>query len=326
MDSRRQLIETLADGRFHSGRELGEALGVGRAMVWKQLRAAREDLGLQVHGVAGKGYRLAFPVALLSAEGIREALAPRVRGRVADVRVALSVDSTNRRLLEAARAGAPGASVLAAEHQSGGRGRRGRRWSSPFGHNLYLSLLWRCARLEAPVAAASIAAGVAAARALEGMGLRGVGLKWPNDLHAGAGKLAGILLEMGGEPAGPCHLVVGVGVNVNMTRATAPPIDQPWTSLRELCGEPLDRSRLAGALVTELVLALEAFAHQGLAAVLGDWERLDLTRGRSLGVHTAAGVVEGTGRGIDESGALRVATAAGLRVFHSGEVSVRIGK
>lgn len=324
MDSRQRLIQVLADGRFHSGQALGEKLGVSRAMVWKLVRRLREDLAAPVHGVVGKGYRLAEPVVLLAAERIREHLGAPARGRLPRIEVRTTMASTNRRLMELAAQGAPGGAVALAEHQSGGRGRRGRSWESPFGQNLYLSLLWRYARLPVPVSALSIVAGVAVVRALEALGHGGLALKWPNDVVAEGGKLAGILLEMGGEPAGPCHVVVGVGLNVNMTRASTAAIDQPWTSLRLLGGRPLDRNPVAAALLTELVDALADFGERGLAEVAADWRRLDLTRDHPIGVHTAAGVVAGVGQGIDETGALRVATPGGLRIFHSGEVSVRI--
>ncbi|MDX1654152.1 MAG: biotin--[acetyl-CoA-carboxylase] ligase, partial [Candidatus Competibacteraceae bacterium] len=239
----RRLLEVLGDGRFHSGEELARALGVSRAAVWKHLNSLGRR-GLEVHAVRGRGYRLPNPLELLDPEGIRAQLSPSVQGRLAQLEVFDQIDSTNSYLLTRAKAGAPGGSVCLAERQSAGRGRRGRQWISPFAANLYLSVLWRYPDGPALLSGLSLAVGVAMARALEGVGVVGVGLKWPNDLLWRDQKLGGILLEFGGESSGPCQVVTGVGLNVTMPKEPALDIDQPWPDLTTVLGLGLSRNRL----------------------------------------------------------------------------------
>jgi BirA family biotin operon repressor/biotin-[acetyl-CoA-carboxylase] ligase len=324
MEPRDRLLRLLRDGRFHSGQDLGAALGVGRAAVWKAVQGLTAQ-GLQVEAVRGRGYRLAEPVTLLSAQAIQAGLPPELRDAVASLEVRTSVDSTNRRLLE--RGGDPaGLQVLIAEHQSAGRGRRGRTWQSPLAANLYLSCLWRVARPPVAVAAFSLVAGLVVARAAADLGVPQARVKWPNDVWWEGRKLAGVLLEMSGEPAGPCDLVVGIGVNVNMRPGQGPPIGQPWASLREALGVPVDRNRLASALVAGLVEATRGFEAGGLGPFLAEYRRRDLLAGRRVTVHLAAEEgdgVEGEALGVDEQGAFRLRAADGERRFHSGEVTVR---
>ena len=160
------LLERLADGRFHSGGELGEALGVARTTLWTYVREL-EALGLDIYAVRGRGYRLAEPLERLDAQAIRAALPVSPCAQPWQVHVLDCVDSTNDWLRKNADGMANGTCCLA-EQQSAGRGRRGRGWASPFGRNLYLSLLWRIPMRH--VSGLSIAAGVAVAHARLGRG------------------------------------------------------------------------------------------------------------------------------------------------------------
>lgn len=138
------------------------------------------------------------------------------------------VDSTNEYLKRLAFGGARSGTACLAEWQTCGRGRRGREWVSPFGANVYLSLLWRFSEGTAALGALSLAAAVAVKRALDELAAGGVELKWPNDVQWHGRKLAGILLELGGEADGPCYVVAGVGINVAMPESRAADIGQPW--------------------------------------------------------------------------------------------------
>ena len=316
-----RLLERLADGRFHSGEELGAALGMGRGGVWRLVRAI-EALGFQVDGVTGKGYRLAEPLVLLDAARIRDLLEPYHGAMLADLTVLPTVDSTNRWLMGRALSGGMAPAVVVTEHQSGGRGRRGRHWLSPFGRNLYLSMLWYFDELPHPLPACSLVVAVQVAHALLNLGIHDVALKWPNDVYAGGRKLAGVLLELVGEAAGPYKVVVGVGVNVNMVSAA---IDQPWTSMRLCSGRDWDRNLVAGRLVDGLMAGLARFAREGLGPFREGWDTLDMTRGHRVVVQLPQGSAEGRALGPDADGALRVRTARGVERFHAGEVSLRPG-
>lgn len=316
-DLRAQLARRLADGRFHSGESLARDLGVSRSAVWKHVRALA-GLGLDIQSVPGRGYRLAEPLELLDADAIRAALPVAWRERLG-VAAAFSLDSTSARLAALPDAALPAACL--AEHQSAGRGRRGRVWVSPPGGNLYLSLGWRFAALPPDFPALGLAAGVAVCEALAGFGLEEPGLKWPNDLVAQGGKLGGLLLEVSGEPPGPCRVILGLGLNLRMPRDIE--VGQAWTELAALGPLP-GRNRLAAALLGALCAMLDTFATAGFAPFRGAWERRDVLRGRLVEVRTEAGRVQGRALGVAADGALRLWLSDGERRFYSGEVSVRM--
>lgn len=305
-----------------SGDALARRFGVTRAAVWKRVRGLREA-GVAVTGSAGRGYALTQPLDLLDAASIRAALAPETAAQLAALEVAWSLDSTNAELLRRDPP-AQGTAVLLAERQTAGRGRRGRAWASPLAANLYFSLSRRYCGGLARLGGLSLAAGVAVAEALQALGADGVRLKWPNDLLVDGHKLGGLLVEGSGEPAGAARAVVGLGLNVRMPPVQASVIDQPWTDLARVLGEPPRRSALVAHLLDHLLPALELFDREGLAPFLPRYAALDALRGRQVAVHGGDGSVHGgTALGVAEDGALRIETGGGERRFHSGEVSVR---
>lgn len=318
------LLRLLADGRFHSGAALGDALGVGRSAVWKQVRAAGA-MGLKIHAVRGKGYRLAAPLELLDRNlitaGLEKAGAHSLRG----LEILYRVDSTNGYLMERAAGGLEGPYLCLAESQSAGRGRRGRKWSSPFGRNLYLSLLWRFEFGAGALPALSLAAGAAVAEALEGMGVDGIGIKWPNDLYHGGRKLGGLLIELAGESSGPWDAVIGVGVNIDMRDLSGLDIGQPWTDLRTALGRRPGRNLVTIAVVDALLRALPLFEREGFAPFRQSFLRFDVTRGREVELHYGAEPIKrGRSLGVGEDGALLLQGDGGVSQVTSGEISLRL--
>ena len=269
-----------------------------------------------------QAYALAQPFIPLDAELIREALRATAPGPPLDIEVHAEVDSTNAQLLRD-RGDSPRACL--AEHQSAGRGRQGRRWISPFGANLCLSLKWHFETTPSAVAALSIAAGVAVARSLAERGLSSVGLKWPNDVLVHERKLAGILVERRARPGGGSTIVVGVGVNVGISREQGMAIDRPWTSVAEVLqlASPVDRNRLAASLLSHLTLALQVFSTQGVEPFRGGWSRLDVLRGRTVRALSPQGAVEGVAEGIAEDGTLLLRTGNWVRRIRASEVTLR---
>jgi BirA family biotin operon repressor/biotin-[acetyl-CoA-carboxylase] ligase len=321
---RRAVLRLLADGGLHSGAELARQLGVTRAAVWKILRAAADELGLEIQSVRGKGYMLSAPLELLESGLIEAGLSDDTRALLDTVEVLERVMSTNSRLMRLAREGAASGRVCLAECQLGGRGRSGRTWVSPFGSNIYLSVLWRCPLSPAELGGLSLACGVAAARALEAAGLGDIGLKWPNDLHWRGRKLGGLLLEVAGESQGPSHVVVGIGINLRLTERQAAGIDQPWTDLAAALGDAVPgRNALAAQLIDALLPALAAFGEAGLAPFLADWRALDSCLGAPVEVIMGERRISGTCAGVTADGALLLDTDTGRRAFHAGEVSLR---
>jgi BirA family biotin operon repressor/biotin-[acetyl-CoA-carboxylase] ligase len=325
MGQERQLLDILNDGKFHSGEELAAQLGrLSRAAIWKIIRNL-EALDLEIHAVRGRGYRLAEPVELLEQDRINAALTDTARSWVNAIEIHERIDSTNTYLFNRAKDGLASGSVCLAEWQSAGRGRRGRSWVSPFAASLYLSLLWRFSMEPALLSGVSLAVGVALVRALHGLGIAGLGLKWPNDLLWRYRKLAGVLLEFGGEASGPCYIVAGVGLNMAMPTRAERAIDQPWVDLRRIVGsERLSRNRLAARVISELVTAFTHFEEAGFEAFRADWQRYDLAQGRAVVLQLPTTTISGIARGVDASGALLLETATGIHRFLGGEISLRL--
>lgn len=316
-----KLLALMADGAFHSGEELGQLLGVSRTAVWKQLHKL-DELGLRVESVKGRGYRLLDPVELLEEGVIREALHESVGALIRAIELPGVIESTNARGGEHARAGGAGGFVCAAEQQTAGRGRRGRPWVSPFGANLYFSLVWEFQGGAASLGGLSLLVGLGIARLLERYGIGSVGLKWPNDVLCDQKKIAGILLEMHGDAAGACHVVIGVGLNVAMPEQVAE-IDQPWADMRRTAGGQVSRNRLLAEALNELVPLLQQFEDAGFGAFREDWQRYDIFRDQRVKLQLGDALITGVALGVDESGGLRLRTDEGEQVFYGGEASLR---
>jgi BirA family biotin operon repressor/biotin-[acetyl-CoA-carboxylase] ligase len=312
------LLAALSADAPVSGADLARRLGVTRAAVWKQVEALR-DLGAPIAAAAGSGYRLEWPFEALDDAAILRDLDATVRRRVS-VRTLWQIDSTNTALLREAAGGAPDLSIVLAETQSDGRGRRGRIWQSPLGGNVYFSLLRRFDAAMGTLAGLSIAAGIALAETLRGFGVDRIGLKWPNDLVVDGRKLAGILVELGGEFLGPCHAVIGIGINV---RAPGVPVDQPITDLASACAETPSRNRLVARLIERLTTATDTFARHGFASFARAFADFDALADKPIRVHAAGTVRDGIAAGVDARGALRVRHGKEMVVYDSADVSVR---
>jgi BirA family biotin operon repressor/biotin-[acetyl-CoA-carboxylase] ligase len=316
-----RLLALLESGGGVSGERLARELGVSRAAVWKHVEKLRA-LGLSVSARAGEGYRCAAPMEWLDAGRLRAALSDEARACVSDLEVHFEIDSTSSELSRRAAAGAPSGLVCFAEAQTGGRGRRGRAWHSPLGASLCFSVLWRFDQGLAALSGLSLAVGIALARTLRDLGAD-VALKWPNDVVAEGRKLAGVLVEVGGEWQGPCHAVIGVGVNLRM--AASAPIDQPWTDLSALLGARMPtRERVAAATLDALLPALARFGRVGDPDLAASFAALDALAGREIDVREGERCFRARADGIDDQGRLRVVDAEGrTRLVGSAEVSVR---
>lgn len=281
------------------------------------------DWGLTIGSLNGAAYRLESPIQLLRTSRIRGELPPDWQA-VMGISVLPVVDSTNTRLLCDWPNQLPWA--ILAEYQSDGRGRRGRRWYSPFGVNLYLSVAWAFDRTHIELSTLPLAMGVCCIRALAPLGLAGLVIKWPNDLWINEAKLGGILVESCnvGEVL---RVVVGVGINVNMDLGHSPPGAVLWTTLRnELTAqdkEVPDRNVLASALLTNIANGLRVFSAQGFGPFLNEWAARDMTRDRLVSVGVPEKIT-GIACGINEKGALRVKTSEGLILVESGDISIRV--
>jgi BirA family biotin operon repressor/biotin-[acetyl-CoA-carboxylase] ligase len=323
-----QLLAALASGEPVSGAGLAAQTGVTRAAIWKQIEILRAR-GVPIEARGAAGYRLPWPLQMLDAAQIRAALPVALLPALGALEVHWELDSTSSELQRRGTAAANG-SVLLAETQSAGRGRRGRAWLSPPGLNIYLSCLQRFEQGFAALTGLSLAVGVIVVRALQDLGIAGAGLKWPNDLLAvrdgqPGGKLGGILVELGGEYQGPCAAVIGIGLNLRLTPALRAQAGQPACDLAELAGgAPPERNHVAAALIAALLTGLQQFERDGFASFAADYARHDLLRGRPLHLSGALGTFDGIGAGVSARGALQVRLADGtVRRVDSADVTVR---
>lgn len=323
MDTQQRVLACLADGGFHSGERLAALLGVSRAAIWKAVHAL-QAAGIEIHAVRGRGYRLVGSLEPLDEAVIRAELTPQSEALLGRLEILPETDSTNGHLMARALEGARAGCVCLAESQRSGRGRQGRRWHSPPGRNVYLSLLWRYAAGPEALAGLSLAVGVAIAGVLRRVGLQSIGLKWPNDLLCGGRKLGGVLLESSGESGGSCFVIVGIGLNVAMPDAGAASIDQPWCDLAGELGDATpSRSRLVGLLLDGLLPLLAGYPDSGLAPWIEEWNALDVLAGRDVRLLIGEKTVFGRHRGADHDGALLVEHDGRVHRYHGGEVSLR---
>lgn len=316
------IIKLLSDGEFHSGEELGRFLGVSRTAVWKQLKKI-EDFGLSVQSVKGKGYRLGSPLELLDRDLIEKNLTPESRRLLNGIHLLEQVDSTNSQALSACQTVDATGNAWLAEWQTGGRGRRGRQWQSPYGRNIYLSLVWGFQEGVAGIEGLSLAVGVAIRRAIANCGISQVSLKWPNDLLLDNKKVGGILLEVTGDPAGFCQVVIGVGINIGMSPDQGTEIDQPWVDLMGRTEHALSRNKLAWMCLNELLPMLRTFETHGFGPFRDEWQQYDSCSNQPVVVITGNTEQKGIARGVTDNGALCLEVEGRLELVYGGEVSLR---
>jgi BirA family biotin operon repressor/biotin-[acetyl-CoA-carboxylase] ligase len=326
-----QILQLLRDSGNHvSGARIAEHLEISRTAVWKhinQLRAA----GYEIASVSNRGYCLVqAPEMPLDLE-IRAHLHTRMLGR--ELVYLPTTASTNSVASELAEQGAVEGTVVIADAQEQGRGRLQRNWHSPAGRNIYLSAILRPTVMPYQVPQLSLVTGVAVARMIERQvpGLA-VAVKWPNDVFIRGRKVCGILCDMRSEIDRVHHLVLGIGINVNLQREELPAeIAERATSLQieanagseDAVQVSLNRAELVAALLEELETAYQDWQRDGLASIKQDWDRLSFLKGRTITVETPAGEVTGEAAGLSDSGFLTMKLPDGSQQqILSGDVHV----
>lgn len=316
------LIKILADGELHSGAEIGRQLGVTRSAVWKSLKAL-DGLGLELVSEQSKGYRLKKPLDLLEPDQLL-----RLAHLSADTQLEVlhSIDSTNTRLADLLHSGgltSPMA-LCFAEHQTGGRGRRGRDWYSPYASNIYGSCLAKMGVSFGMLSGFSLAVGASVCQFLaRDYGVEGLGLKWPNDIYLQERKLGGILIELYGEQSGPVYSVVGLGLNLSLTDKERASIGQPAAALEDAGIVWRSRTELAAGLAATLVACVDLFVAKGFEGFSELWKEYDCMLGREVRITGFHDVLEGIYQGVDGAGNLVLKTPKETRVVSGGEVSLR---
>ncbi len=305
---------------YVSGEEIGGKLGISRTAVWKWLAKLAEE-GYEIESKSRSGYRLlsspdkAYPWEVQPR--LRTAWLGRSYAYLAET------GSTNRDLREKAEAGAENGTLVAAEIQRAGKGRRGRRWLSQSG-GLWFSYLLRPRLLPAQAPLLTLVTAVGLARGLESYGGLSFGIKWPNDILWQGKKVAGILAEMKAEWDNIDYVVIGIGLNCR-SAAIDGEIAALAVSLEEVWGEAPIRNRLLPHLLLSLEEAYEQFFQAGFGPLRQEWEKRSLVLGRPVRILDGDGGFAGTALALLDDGGLLVETAEGRRVtVHSGDVSLRL--
>lgn len=309
-------------GNYVSGEEISQNLAVSRTAVWKQIKILREE-GYEIASSSRLGYRLLTEPDLTLPEKVQAGLITEWVGR--EVYYYSSVDSTNILAKKLAVQGAPAGTLVLAEEQTGGKGRLGRNWVSPFGKGLWFSLILRppITPLDAPkivtLAAVALQEGVADFTGLP------VQIKWPNDLYLTKKKVAGVLVEMSGEMDTVNYLVIGIGINVNLAQEDfCQELQATATSLFLGKGEKISRLGLLQSILAKLEESYHLFMDGNYLLLVEKWRQASCTLGKEVKVTTPREVIEGTAVDFAADGSLLVLLKDGSsRQIMAGDVTLR---
>ena len=312
-------LRLLADGKFHSDKEISKFLNIPYKTVPEVLKRIL-DLSINLEVVNDKFFRIAGGLELLDASYIINELGE-ANQLLSQLEVLTFVDSTNNYLLNKIEYN--GNYVVFSEQQTAGRGQFQRIWYSNFGKNIALSLLWQFTNPLNKLVGLTLVVGIAVVKALEEYGLKKIQLKWPNDIIHEGKKLAGILIESRSIDAKIKKAVIGIGLN--LYNPTQFPIDdQAITSIFSLQNLPPQRNRLAVLILKNLLYALTHFETKGLDYFMQDWQRLDNLVGKLITIQNQSNVIVGIGEGINAQGQLCVQNKNKIHYFNSGEIRVKL--
>lgn len=314
-----QILSRLLCGQSVSGQALSEELGVTRAAVWKQISQLRE-MGFEIEACGGQGYRLVSCPDSLMEPVVQQGLHTAWAGK--KIVYLRSVDSTNRYARQLAADGAEQGTLVLADEQTAGRGRRGRGWISPAGEGIFMTLILRPHVHPSHVAVLSLQTALAVARAISRACELDARIKWPNDIVCGGRKVCGMLLEMNADEQSVHDVVAGIGINVHQ-KAFEGDIARTASSLDLLMGRTICRADVVRAFLEEYE-AVDALAKTGTDALMQAYRERSATLGQRVQVISATGSFTGTAMDVTDSGSLIVRTDEGEdREVLAADVSVR---
>ena len=266
---------------FLSGEDIGRELSITRAAVWKGIKKLREE-GYEIEAVTNRGYRLTNPETMYNKRELEQGLKTKTMGQ--SIYFYEETDTTNNRARELALEGVPEGTLVVAEKQTAGRGRRGKVWESPLGTGIWMSLVLRPQIMPAEASVLTLLCGLATAEAIEAETGLSAGIKWPNDILINGKKAVGILTEMDCEMSEVHFVIPGIGINVN-TASFPPEIAEIATSLYLECGKTVSRRRLVHRVLERLEEHYETFLRTGsFAAMLEDYRKHCITLGKEVHV------------------------------------------
>lgn len=319
-----KILQLLSDGKFHSGQEIGSHLGVTRAAVWKHVQKLR-SAGVELAAVRGRGYRIENGFELLSIKKITSCFSPLTNKVCPTIDLLIVTDSTNTHARRKVNSGPSHGKLIITEYQTAGRGRRGKKWFSPLGGAITLSLVWYFERGTQILDGLSLAVGIAVRRALSELGCGGVQLKWPNDVQIEKKKIAGILIEMMGDPLGEFTVIIGIGINYKLPQDSDEIINQAHTDVAsEWPKKEVSRNVLCGTVINQLIIALMEFERRGFHSFVDEWQQADAMMGQICTLNTVTETHLGRVMGVTHRGALKLLSSRGEEQhFVGGELTLR---
>ena len=217
---------------------------------------------------------------------------------------------------------------MATNIQTSGKGRRGRQWQSSLGENLTFSFLWRFTKGAAALSGLSLAVGVSLIRSLKKINVKQALLKWPNDILVKDDeeykKLAGILIELQGDMDGQSAAIIGVGINLKLSKNQLAKIDQPAIGINQCIGDEVDSNQFLGVIIKDLTEVLAKFESNSFESFKDEWQSYDAFQDQSISITSSnSSIISGKERGVNDTGSLEVITEDGIKTFSSGEVTIR---
>ncbi|NUK31291.1 biotin--[acetyl-CoA-carboxylase] ligase [Parageobacillus sp. VR-IP] len=322
-DTRKKLLELFAEanGDFISGQKISEILGCSRAAVWKHIEDLRKE-GFELEAVRRLGYRIVSTPDKVTANEIQLGLKTKTFGHF--VHFVEEVDSTQKIALRLAYDGAKEGTLVIAEQQTAGRGRMDRKWFSPKGTGIWMSLILRPPIPPQKAPQLTLLTAVAVCQAIQQVTGLVPDIKWPNDILLNGKKCVGILTELQADPDRVHSVIIGIGVNVNQTIEQFPEdIRTVATSLAMEKGERIKRAHL----VQEILLQLERLYHQylrhGFRPIKLLWEGYAVSIGKKITAHTLNGSIKGTALGITDEGLLMLEDEdKHIHYIHSADIQL----
>ena len=318
-----KLLEIISNGNVYSGQDLAASLNVSRAAIWKSIKHL-QALGLEIRAIRGKGYQLLEKFEFLSKEEIRSMMTSKSKKSCKDIGVVFKTNSTNSYLLNQLDNESIHGSVVFAEYQLGGRGRRNKKWISPIGSGICFSVGWRFEVMPISLGLLSLYMGIAVARSLNSLKIKEVGLKWPNDIITTGHKIGGILLDIRGESTGPLDVIVGVGINYELPKYRLISVDQPIIDVCSVSKKRFSRNMIAASLLSNVLEILHDLQTGANLNLLNEWRQFDYYIGKEATLILPNEKITGILKGVDEQGSLLMLVDGKLLSYRSGEVSLRI--
>ena len=314
-----KILELLNTHEVLDGASIGDKLKMTRSAIWKAIQKL-QSYGVPIESTKGKGYCLEAPCHLLDDKKIKSHL----HNKTVELLLLEKTESTNDYLKQQNKHPKHPIACLA-EMQTQGKGRLNRSWHSPFAHNIYLSLSYSIQKDMSELSGLSLVVALAIAKAIENSCdlPEPVYVKWPNDIMAQGKKLSGTLIEVEAESHGFCHVIIGIGINVNMQKASKKEIGQSWTSLQQLTGHYQNRNILCAELINQVIAYVEKFSETGLMSLIKEWNSKDYLFNEALSLQANEKTIKGKGNGINQHGHIVLTLADGSqKVFSSGDATL----